>query len=282
MSAASRCSHRDTPTMTSLADIIKKSKAAFKAFETTDERLTNFYVTQIYDAIAKIFYPIRYGSVGAKHNLMGMIDNNAAFTTKYGELFPQPSRPGIYASDINTTKDASLDSRKKEDVHKATISDWEIYNAAKSEANRFIVRVVADIWISPFSKGTPTLYTKRMTKELLDQLQVVCKGHPAIYLLALQDKMRTIHVTTYTIPQYIVALEKAQLQSERAGIPIPENYLMMVATKAVLSSEHFPRANEYFEDLDNGYKLWEKWCEIYTKADMKETIRIHAGGKEAE
>ena len=59
-------------------------------------------------------------------------------------------------------------------------------------------------------------------------------------------------------------------------MPIPYNYLMMVATKAMLLSERFPRANEDFEDLDKGYKSWEKWCELYNKSNMKETIRIQA------
>ena len=80
-------------------------------------------------------------------------------------------------------------------------------------------------------------------KEMLDQLHVVITGHHTIYFLALQDKMRTMHFTTDTIPQYIVELEKAQLQAARAEMPIPDNYLMMVATKAMLSSERFSRAN---------------------------------------
>ena len=82
---------------------------------------------------------------------------------------------------------------------------------AEREANRFIVRVVADVWISPLSKGSPTLYEKRKTKELMYQLQVVCTGHHTIELLALQDEMRTMHVSTDTIPQYIAVLEKVQL-----------------------------------------------------------------------
>ena len=99
--------------MTYSTDIIAKSEAVFGAFETTNERPTDLYVTHIYDAIAKIFYHIRYDSVGARHNLMGLIDNDAAYATKYGELFPRPACPVIYASDIDTTKDASLDIQKK-------------------------------------------------------------------------------------------------------------------------------------------------------------------------
>ena len=64
--------------MTSSTDIIAKFEAVFEALETTNERLTDMYVTQIYDAIAKIFSPICYDSVGEKHNLMGLINEDAA------------------------------------------------------------------------------------------------------------------------------------------------------------------------------------------------------------
>ena len=110
-----------------------------------------------------------------------------------------------------------------------------MYDVAKNEANRFIVIVVADVWISTLSKGSPTFYTKRISKELLDQLQVVCMGHHTIDFLALQEKMRTMHDTTDTIPQYIAALEKVRLQASRAEMPIPDNYLMMVVTNTILS-----------------------------------------------
>ena len=77
--------------------------------------------------------------------------------------------------------------------------------------------------------------------------------------------MRTIHVTTDTIPQYITALEKAQLQASMSEIPIPDNYLMMVATNDMLSLERFPRANEDWEDLKKVSKSWMKWCKLYKK-----------------
>ena len=212
---------------------------------------------------------------------MGLIDEDTAYATEYGESFPRTDSPGIYATDIDTKKDASLDRQKNESVHKAKIADCELYDVAESEANRFIVRVVADVWISPLSKGGPTFYAKRKTKELLDQLKVVCMGCHTIDFLELQDKMQTLHVSTDTILQYIAELEKAQLQSARAEMTIPDNYLMMVATKAMLSSELFPWANEDWEDLENYSKSWTKWCKLYKKSDMKETIQIQAGGKEA-
>ena len=68
--------------MTSSTDIITKFEAAFEAIETTDDRPNGLYVTQIYDAISNIFYPNRYDSVGAKHNLMNLIGYDAAYATE--------------------------------------------------------------------------------------------------------------------------------------------------------------------------------------------------------
>ena len=96
--------------MTSSTDIIAKFEAAFEDFKMTNELPTNLYVTQIYNVIAKIFYPIRYDNVGARHNLMGLINDDAEHTTKYGDSFPRLACPDSYASDINTKKDPSLDS----------------------------------------------------------------------------------------------------------------------------------------------------------------------------
>ena len=50
----------------------------------------------------------------------------------------------------------------------------------------------------------------------------------------------------------------------------------------MLSSERFTWANEDWEDIEKVSKLWMKWCKLYKKSYMKETIRIQAGGKEAE
>ena len=74
--------------MTSSINIIAKFEASFEAFETTDDRTNDLFMTQIYDAIVNIFHFICYDSVGARHNLMGLIDEDAGYTTEYGESFP--------------------------------------------------------------------------------------------------------------------------------------------------------------------------------------------------
>ena len=83
--------------MTSSTNILAKFEAAFEAFKTTYVRPTDLYVTQIYDAISKIFLTVRYDIVWATHNLMGLVDEEVAYASEYGESLPRPSRPGIYA-----------------------------------------------------------------------------------------------------------------------------------------------------------------------------------------
>ena len=146
-----------------------------------------------------------------------------------------------------------LSTASQSPAHRAWVYTLQILIQRKT------LPVVADVSISPLLKGRPTFYAKRKNKEMLDQLQVVCTGHHTIKFLALQDKMRTMHVTKDTISKYIAALEKAQLQAARAEILIPDNCLMMVAMKAMLSLEHFPQVNEDWEDLKKVTKLCMKW-----------------------
>ena len=47
-----------------------------------------------------------------------------------------------------------------------------------------------------------------------------------------------------TIPHYIEALEDTQQQAKRAKVPIDDATLVMYATRAMLSTERYPRAND--------------------------------------
>ena len=68
--------------------------------------------------------------------------------------------------------------------------------------------------------------------------------------------MQTMNVSTDTIPKYIAALEKAHLQAARSEMPFLDNYIMMVARKAMLPSERFSRANEDWGDLEKVSTSW--------------------------
>ena len=91
-----------------------------------------------------------------------------------------------------------------------------------------------------------------------------------IDLLDLQDKMRKMHLTTDFIADYLEALKEAQSKAERAKNPVSDEYLIMVAMKAMTGSQCFSQANDNWKDLDPLHKDWGTWQVIYLKADNRE------------
>ena len=112
---------------------------------------------------------------------------------------------------------------------------------------------------------------------MLDHLQELCLGNHEVDILVLMDKMRQMHHVFDTIPQYIDALEKAQKQAERSEMPIVDSTLVVMATKAMLETERYPKADDVWEDLAKKERKWLKWKKIYKKVDHKAIIKRKAG-----
>ena len=84
---------------------------------------------------------------------------------------------------------------------------------------------------------------------MLDHLQELCLGNHGVDILVLMDKMCKMQHVFETIPQYIDALEKVQKQVERVEMPISDATLVMMATKSMLETKCYPKADEVWEDL---------------------------------
>ena len=85
--------------------------------------------------------------------------------------------------------------------------------------------------------------------------------------------MRKMHNEWETIPQYIEALEDAQQQAKHVKMLIDDATLVMNATRAMLSTERYPKANDLWEDLDRVDRIWKEWKVTYTKADRKAIVK---------
>ena len=134
----------------------------------------------------------------------------------------------------------SLASRKAETIHRAKLADWATYHAATTESNKFCVVVIGRTWISSLSKEIPIHFDEATNRKILDAARKACTGLHVIDLLDLQDKMRDMHLTTDTIVDYIEDLKDAQRKAKRANNPVSDEYLVMVATKAMMGSQRFP------------------------------------------
>jgi hypothetical protein len=61
--------------------------------------------------------------------------------------------------------------------------------------------------------------------------------------------MMQYYVQVDSIPQFIVMMEDAQKKAKRAGMPIGDVKLVMMASAAVLAAQHFPREVDDWKGL---------------------------------
>ena len=143
----------------------------------------------VFDTIANILYSLTYDTVDGVHNLMVIIQDAAAYATKYTVAFVHPTRPKAFDDAIDRNEAVSLASRKAETIHWAKLADWAAYHAATTESNKFCVAVIGRTWISSLSKGSPIHFAEATIRKILDAARKACTGLHVIDLLDLQDKM---------------------------------------------------------------------------------------------
>ena len=134
-------------------------------------------------------------------------------------------------------------------THNTLLAGWGLCDTVERDTGLFILLAVNLVWLSGISKGMPTYYSEVFATTILDHLQELCLGNHEVDILVLMDKMRHMHHVFETIPQYIDALEKAQKEAERSEIPIADATLVMMATKYILETERYPKADDVWEDL---------------------------------
>ncbi len=88
-----------------------------------------------------------------------------------------------------------------------------------------------------------------MALDIISFLDANSRGLHAIDMISLCTNMHQYYVQADGIPQYIIMLEDVQKKAKRAGMPIADIKLIMMALAAVLSAQHFPRKVDDWEGL---------------------------------
>jgi hypothetical protein len=70
-------------------------------------------------------------------------------------------------------------------------------------------------------------------------------------------------------PQSINMLEDAQKKVTRAGMPIADVKLVMMASAAVLATQHFPCKVDNWEGLPSASRTWTAWKTAFCLAHVK-------------
>jgi hypothetical protein len=71
------------------------------------------------------------------------------------------------------------------------------------------------------------------------------------------------------IPQIIIMMEDAQKKAMRAGMPIADVKLVIMALAAVLAAQHFPCKVDDWEGLSSTSRTWQAWKVAFRLAHLK-------------
>ena len=103
-------------------------------------------------------------------------------------------------------------------------------------------------------------------------------GLHAINMISLRSNMTQYYVQADGIPQFIFMMEDAQKKAKRAGMPIADVELVMMASAAVLAAQHFPREVDDWEGLPAVDRTWRAWKVAFRLAHLKRQRQLQASG----
>jgi hypothetical protein len=97
-------------------------------------------------------------------------------------------------------------------------------------------------------------------------------------MISLRTNMTQYYMQADGIPQFIVMMEDAQKKAKRAGMPIADVELVMMASAAVLAAQHFPRKVDDWEGLPAVDRTWRAWKVVFRLAHLKRQRQLQASG----
>ena len=97
-------------------------------------------------------------------------------------------------------------------------------------------------------------------------------------MIALRTNMTQYYVQADGIPQFIVMMEDAQKKAKRAGMPIADVKLVMMALAAVLAAQDFPHEVDDWEGLPAIDRTWRAWKVAFRLAHLKRQRQLQASG----
>jgi hypothetical protein len=247
-------------------------------FPPLEEKPTDDNLMSIRETLLPILMEIPYNQLGSVHSLTAILVDAARYTTNHGgNAFKCPDRLPLYDSSIadNATMVVHI---RAESAHKSRLNNYARYEAAERGAAKFLRETVDKVWYNNL-KDADTFYTKVTALKIMTFLDANSGGLHAIDMISLCTNMHHQYYTQADgIPQYIIMLEDAQKKAKRAGMPIADIKLVMMASAAVLSAQHFPREVDNWEGLPSTLRTWAAWKMAFRLAQLKRQHQILALG----
>ena len=238
---------------------------------------TNDDLLTIWETLLPLLMVIPYDQLKGIHSLMAILAEAAKYEAKHGGAkFIQPSRLPFY--DKNITNNATTVVRVRAEVaHKSRLNDYASYKAAEQGVAKFLRDVVDEIWYNDL-KDAETFYTKVTALDIISLLDANSGGLHVVDMIALHMNMTQYYVQADGIPQFIVMMEDAQKKAKRAGMPISNVKLVMMASAAVLAAQRFLREVDDWEGLPAIDRTWRAWKVAFRLAHLKRQRQLQASG----
>ncbi len=164
-----------------------------------------------------------------------------------------------------------------EAAHKARLDNYASYEVAERGAAKFLQETINKVWFKDL-KDANSFYTKVLAFEIISFLDANSGGLHAIDMISLRTNMHQYYIQADGIPQYINMLEDAQKKVKRAGMPIADIELVMMASAAVLAAQQFPREVNDWEGLPSSTCTWSAWKTAFRLPHVKRQCQILASG----
>jgi hypothetical protein len=252
-------------------------KEARDAFPPIEGKPTDDNLLSIQETLLLILMEVTYDQLGGVHSLTALITDDVRYASEHGgNSFKRPIRLSLYDTSIKDDATTVVHVRA-EAAHKARLDNYPSFEAAKRGAAKFLREVVDEVWYNDL-KDANTFFMKVTALEIISFLDANSGGLHAVDMISLRSNMHQYYVQADGILQYIIMLEDAQKKAKRAGMPIADVELVMMALAAVLAAQHFPREVDDWEGLPTPKRTWLVWKTAFRLAHLKRQRQILASG----
>jgi hypothetical protein len=253
-------------------------KEARDTFPPLKGKPTDNDLMSIGETLLPILMEIPYNQLGGVHSLMTILMDAARYTTDHGgRAFKRPDRLPLYDSSIAYDATTVVHVRA-ESAHMSHLNDYARYEAAKCGATKFLCETVDKVWYNDLKDTVTFVYTKMMALKIMTFLDANSGGLHAIDMISLHMNMHQYYTQADGIPQYIIMLEDAQKKAKRAGMPIADIKLVMMASAAILAAQRFPCEVDNWEGLPSTLRMWAALKAAFPLEHLKRQHQILASG----
>ena len=246
--------------------ITRLFKEAYDTFPPLEGKQTNDDLLPIRRTLLPLLMVNPYNQLGGIHSLVAILTEAAKYEANHGNkkiVRPQclPLYNDTIADDTTTVVQVFSDA-----AHKSRLNDYASYEAAEHGVAKFLRNVVDKIWYNDL-EDTDLFYTKVTAIDIMALLDANSGGLHAVDMITLRTNMIQYYVQAEGIPQYILMMEDAQKKVKRAGMPIADVELVMMASAVVLTAQHFPHKVTDWEGrpaIDHTWRVWKvEFCQAH-------------------